>query len=90
VLTEIIRATRIVFWTSAYGVAIFFAVGVYVFFAAPGGIKLISALCAIIIPTILAFLVYAVRIKLRFGEDWRGLSPREIGVRVYLVVWNGP
>lgn len=89
-LTRALRAATIVFWIVAYGFAVFFVAGVGVFAWMRGEHPIAVALCTIAGLTLLAFVVYAVRIRLRFAEDWQGLSPRGVGVRVFLVLFNGP
>ena len=48
-----------------------------------GEARFLAALWTVAVLIAIAIFVYAIRIRFRFREDWRGLSPREIGVRVY-------
>lgn len=50
----------------------------------------LRSLLAIAGMTSAVFLIYALKIKFKFHDDWIGLRPREIAHRVFWVFFNGP
>ncbi len=90
VVQKIARGLSIAFWISVRGLAVFFVAGVGVFAWFRGEARFLATLCTVVGLIALAICIYAIRVRFRFREDWRGLSPREIGARVYFVLFNGP